>query len=202
MSPIIMLGEKRGEIYRNGELEINVRLWDIMKQSFDELFDDEVQEGEDVKPILDACCGSRMFWFDRQHENSVYMDNRTIDTTLCDGRKLIINPDVVADFRRMPFKDDQFSLVVFDPPHLKNIGDGAWMAKKYGKLSGDWRSDLKQGFAECWRVLKMHGTLIFKWNEEQIPLKEILKLAPCKPLFGNRRSKTHWVVFFKEVAHD
>ena len=39
--------------------------------------------------ILDACCGSKMFWFDREHKETVYMDTRTLDTTLCDGRKLI-----------------------------------------------------------------------------------------------------------------
>ena len=53
--------------------------------------------------ILDACCGSKMFWFDREHEETVYMDNRTLETTLCDGRKLIVKPDVVADFRKMPY---------------------------------------------------------------------------------------------------
>ena len=39
--------------------------------------------------ILDACCGSKMFWFDKEHKETVYMDKRTLDTTLCDGRKLI-----------------------------------------------------------------------------------------------------------------
>lgn len=48
--------------------------------------------------ILDACCGSKMFWFDKEHESALYMDNRTLDTTLCDGRKLVVNPDVVARF--------------------------------------------------------------------------------------------------------
>ena len=53
--------------------------------------------------ILDACCGSKMFWFDKENENALYMDNRTLDTTLCDGRKLVVNPDIVADFKSMPF---------------------------------------------------------------------------------------------------
>lgn len=44
--------------------------------------------------ILDACCGSKMFWFDREHKETVYMDNRTENTTLCDGRKLIVKPDM------------------------------------------------------------------------------------------------------------
>ena len=47
------------------------------------------------------------------------------------------------------------------------------------------------------RVLKTYGVLIFKWNEEQIKLSEISKLFPCDPVFGNKRSKTHWVVFMK-----
>jgi ubiquinone/menaquinone biosynthesis C-methylase UbiE len=66
--------------------------------------------------ILDACCGSRMFWFNREHPDAVYMDNRQLETTLCDGRILKITPDVVADFRQMPFPDNKFKLVVFDPP--------------------------------------------------------------------------------------
>ena len=68
--------------------------------------------------ILDACCGSKMFWFDKENNETCYMDNRTLDTTLCDGRKLIVKPDVIADFRKMPFDDESFYLVVFDPPHL------------------------------------------------------------------------------------
>lgn len=55
--------------------------------------------------ILDACCGSRMFWFDKEHKNALYMDNRILDTTLCDGRKLVVNPDIVADFKNIPFDD-------------------------------------------------------------------------------------------------
>ena len=48
------------------------------------------------------------------------------------------------------------------------------------------------------RVLKPYGTLIFKWNEQQIKLSEILKAIEYEPLFGNKRSKTHWLVFMKE----
>ena len=150
------------------------------------------------KPILDACCGSRMFWFDRQNKNTIFMDNRELEDTLCDGRKLIINPDIVADFRDIPFDDNTFYLVVFDPPHLIHAGENSWLAKKYGKLDDNWRQDISKGFDECMRVLKPNGTLIFKWCEEQIKLKEILDVIRYQPLFGNRRSKTHWLVFMKE----
>jgi len=49
------------------------------------------------------------------------------------------------------------------------------------------------------RVLKPSGTLIFKWNENQVKLKDVLKaIEPYSPLFGNKRSQTHWLVFTKE----
>ncbi|MDT1996836.1 class I SAM-dependent methyltransferase [Carnobacterium divergens] len=152
-----------------------------------------------MKKILDACCGSRMFWFDKKHKNTVFMDIRQTSEILCDGRKLEVNPDVLGDFKDMPFEDESFHLVIFDPPHLVKAGDNSWLAKKYGKLDlATWPNDIKQGFDECMRVLKPNGTLIFKWNEEQIKLKEILKAIGSEPLIGNRRSKTHWLVFMKE----
>lgn len=138
-----------------------------------------------------------MFWFDKENQEVTFMDNRELDTTLSDGRKLIVTPDIVADFRDMPFEDNSFYLVVFDPPHLKTGGDKSWLVQKYGRLNKNWPEDLKQGFNECMRVLKPNGTLIFKWNEEQIKLSEILKCFSQQPLFGNKRAKTHWLVFMK-----
>ena len=151
-----------------------------------------------MKQILDVCCGSRMFWFDKQDKHTIFMDNRVLHDTLCDGRKLDIEPDIIGDFRDIPFEDNTFSMVVFDPPHLLKVGENSWLAKKYGKLSDDWPNNLKIGFRECMRVLKPNGTLIFKWNEQQIKLKEILKTIDYKPLFGNKRADTHWLVFMKE----
>lgn len=46
------------------------------------------------------------------------------------------------------------------------------------------------------------GTLIFKWNEEQVKLSEVLKCFNQKPLFGNKRSKTHWLVFVKNEVKE
>jgi ubiquinone/menaquinone biosynthesis C-methylase UbiE len=146
--------------------------------------------------ILDACCGSRMFWFDKKHKETVYMDKRTLDTTLCDGRKLIVKPDILADFRNIPFDDETFYLVVFDPPHLLKAGD-TFLKLKYGRLDETWKEDIKQGLTECWRVLKQNGTMVFKWNEEQITLPMVKHLLPCEPLIGQRRGKTIWLVFFK-----
>jgi SAM-dependent methyltransferase len=147
--------------------------------------------------ILDATCGSRMMWFNPQHPDALYMDNRKMSAILCDGRTLNITPDLVADFRDMPFGDNTFYLVVFDPPHLRRAGKNSWLAKKYGLLSGDWQADIRRGFEECMRVLRPNGVLVFKWNEEQVRLREVLTAIGQSPLFGNRRSKTHWMVFMK-----
>lgn len=152
------------------------------------------------KLILDACCGSRMFWFDKTNPNVLFADIRDESHVLCDGRELDIKPDIQMDFRAMPFDDDTFSLVVFDPPHLKNLGKNSWMGKKYGILDPNWKQDLKKGFDESMRVLKPFGTLIFKWNEDQITVGTILKIFGYDPLFGHKsgkQAKTHWIAFMK-----
>ena len=161
-----------------------------------------------MKPTLDACCGSRMFWFDRQDERVVYQDKRQETHSLTDSssaggkRTLVIDPDVVGDFTDMTFDDDTFHMVVFDPPHLVGAGKSGWLAKKYGTLGAHWEDEIRAGFRECFRVLKPHGTLIFKWNEHCIPVSAILALTPHRPLVGNRcgkHSKSHWIVFMKDT---
>lgn len=138
-----------------------------------------------------------MFWFNKENKETIYMDNRTEDTRLCDSRKLIVKPDIIADFRNMPFEDESFYLVVFDHPHLMRVGDKSFLKLKYGRLNSTWKDDIEQGLSECWRVLKQNGTMVFKWNEEQISLPMIKDLLPCEPIIGQRRGKTIWLVFFK-----
>lgn len=153
--------------------------------------------------ILDSCCGSRMFWTRRDHPDVLYMDNRHEEHTLCDGRTLEVRPDVVADFRDMPFPDESFCLVVFDPPHLVKVGANAWLAKKYGRLDkATWRDDLRRGFNECLRVLKPEGALIVKWNTQDIPAADLWEALGQQPLFGSvcgKSGKTLWGVYVKGV---
>lgn len=149
--------------------------------------------------VLDPCCGPKSFYFDKSCEDVLFCDIRgSYIDKLCDGRILKVQPDMVADVTDLPFDDETFPLVVFDPPHL-DVGNG-WQVAKYGKLPPDWREWMTKAFSECWRVLANDGTLIFKWYEYRISLTEVLRCAPREPLFGNRRprnSKTHWLVFFK-----
>lgn len=155
------------------------------------------------KSVLDACCGSKMFWFDKENPLTVFQDKRELDTNLCDGRQLIVKPDVIGDFTNMDWPDEKFKVVVFDPPHLDKLGETSWMALKYGKLPEDWNDYISKAFSECFRVLENDGLLIFKWNEIQIKTTEILKCSPYKPMFGHisgKRSDTHWVCFMKNKA--
>lgn len=154
--------------------------------------------------ILDVCCGSKMFWYDKEEPHTTYMDIRDEVLTYADRdvvREVKINPDLVSDFRDIPFADDSFDLVVFDPPHLIHVGDNSWLVKKYGKLDKNtWPQDLKLGFDECMRVLKSNGTMLFKWNEEQIKTKDVFEVFGQQPILGDKRSKTRWSIFIKKHA--
>lgn len=113
------------------------------------------------RPILDPCCGGRMMWFDPHDQRCLFGDQRDETITVTDQthreggtRSVHIHPDARMDFRALPFADETFALVAFDPPHLVRAGPRSWMAAKYGKLGADWQDDMRLGFAECFRVLR------------------------------------------------
>ena len=151
-------------------------------------------------PILDACCGSRMMWYDRKDSRAVFSDRRRETHTLSDGRQLEVNPDVLADFTALPFPDNTFALVVLDPPHCRRLEALGDVTKKYGVLIPGWEEIIRAGFEECFRVLRPEGVLIFKWCSVEVPLKSVLALTEHKPLFGHHtaaKATTHWMTFMK-----
>lgn len=160
-----------------------------------------------TKKILDVTCGSRTIWFNKNHPAAIYCDVRDEE---CTGvwkstnrdleRTCIVHPDVLCDFTDIPFPDNSFALVVFDPPHLRRVGENAWMRKKYWQLGENWREMLHDGFRECMRVLKPDGVLIFKWAETQIPAADVWAAIGERPLFGHhsgKKSQTFWGCFMK-----
>lgn len=156
------------------------------------------------KYILDACCGGRMFWYDKNHEKVLYADKRNVDKGAFANNwnpNWCVKPDITMDFRAMPFKDNSFKMVVYDPPHLTSGSEKSVINKKYGLLNKEtWKQDLIDGFNECWRVLDEYGTLIFKWNEANIKASELIKALPVGPLFGDftgKTGKTIWMTFMK-----
>lgn len=147
-----------------------------------------------------------MMWMDKKDNRVMFSDRRDEDYEIApdraypSGTVIRIRPDVVADFTNLPFESGTFEHVVFDPPHIIREKELGTVTKKYGCLNGDWETMLAGGFSECFRVLRVGGTLVFKWCETQIPLKEILKLTDQKPLYGHRsgaKAQTHWVAFIK-----
>ena len=165
-----------------------------------------------MKRVLDPCCGSKMFWFCKENPDVEFCDIREMDNEAIwksgDGKSVrhcTIAPDTICSVTQLPFEDNSFYHVVFDPPHIAKINESAWLAKKYGKLPPDWKKFLHDAFCECMRVLKPNGTLIFKWAEIDITLSEILKVIPYKPMYGNRSGKhmtTHWIAFMKDETKD
>lgn len=158
--------------------------------------------------VLDACCGPRMMWFNKGDRRALFIDKRAETHQITDARHpgrspCVIAPDIIADFTAMPFADESFHLVVFDPPHIKSSRTGklARFRKIYGVLPNDWQAMLSAGFAECFRVLRPHGMLVFKWSEHCYPLADVLALTPHQPLFGHRTTRsTHWYTFMKPAS--
>lgn len=74
------------------------------------------------KIILDACCGGRAFWFNKNHPETLYVDRRVMQPQIVstgrNARTRKCLPDKVMDFRKLDIEDESFRLVVFDPPHL------------------------------------------------------------------------------------
>ena len=152
------------------------------------------------KFILDACCGNRIFWEDKENVNVVFLDNRKE-----------VKPEVLGDFKKLPFNNSRFELIVFDPPHILQKGFNNKLATHnyYGILNPDtWKNDLKRGFDECFRVLKDYGTLIFKWSDcnrwanYKAKLKDVFEFINYKPLIIEKFKKsensiTYWCVFMK-----
>ena len=157
------------------------------------------------KLILDVTCGGKTIWFQKNEPHTIYCDKRAEegDVVYCGGEKkqhIVVSPDVICDFTCLPFENESFNLVVFDPPHIENIKDSSMLVLKYGKLTGDWKPMIRKGFEECMRVLKVGGVLVFKWSDVSVSTREILNVIEQEPLFGHRSGKkmnTHWMCFMK-----
>ena len=65
----------------------------------------------ETKIILDACCGSRMFWFDKHNPFALFVDKRSEIVTAKDRdkiRTIEVKPDIIADFTNLPFDANSF----------------------------------------------------------------------------------------------
>jgi ubiquinone/menaquinone biosynthesis C-methylase UbiE len=149
--------------------------------------------------ILDATCGGRSIWLDEHKQNgdAVYVDRRQEESGFHgqEGRTYGVQPDMLADNRRLPFADSSFDLAVFDPPYVTRDGGMDQLAgvviKKYGALRAQsWQSDLHDAVCELFRVLTSAGTLVFKFADVQTEWTDVLDVLPVSPLCGTTTKKT------------
>jgi len=164
------------------------------------------------KSVLDATTGGKHLWHgeSKDADRVVFLDRRAVESgTIEQQPNWEVAPDIQADFRQLPFQDDTFDLICFDPPH--RITDGGMEAisgiieTKYGALRAEtWQADIVAGFTELWRVLRPGGTLTLKWNDATRDTVDILGQLPETPLYGTNteknQSETSWWVFHKEVT--
>jgi len=166
-----------------------------------------IDKTEPEKWILDACCGGKNMWFNKNHPNTIYIDHRKRKKGHAHRSKNKyhkIEPDYIMDNRKLEFKDNSFKLVVLDPPFFtrkEGYDANSDMVQCYGFLNPiTWKKDLKKMFDEAWRVLDDFGILIFKWNEMQKNKKEVLEVLGKEPLFGHSTknyTNTIWFCFMK-----
>ena len=104
------------------------------------------------KIVLDACCGGRMMWFDKSDERCLFADCRSedLDVSHCTTNpgKKSVRPDQIHYFRDMPYEDDSFVHVVFDPPNRRGISLSSVTGFSYGSLDKQtWQEDLRAWFS-------------------------------------------------------
>ena len=153
------------------------------------------------KWILDACCGGRHIWIDKENENTVFMDIRSLPSGTIELQpNWKCEPDVIGSYLEMPFTDESFRLLIWDIPHAISLS--GIIGTKYGELGEKWREELPIGFRECMRVLKSQGILIFKFNDLNISFRTVLELFDKKPIGFTPTKKgvnnTAFFVFIKE----
>jgi len=126
-----------------------------------------------MNQVIDVCCGGKMWWYNKTRNGVLFMDKREISPGSVKGENWSCQPDLIGDYRAIPFDDETFYKVVCDPPH-KIKGDSGIITTKYGFLGQNWQDDLSKMFNECWRILKPGGSLIIKWADVDVPPRKIL----------------------------
>ena len=109
--------------------------------------------------ILDVTAGNRMMWKNKNPHNVVFVDKET---------RLRIPPDLFCDNRYLPFRDNCFGCVIFDPPHAsKGPNSGLFSDPRSGSYYGlgitrkELLYNLLYAPRELFRVSKR---VCFKWS--------------------------------------
>ncbi len=158
--------------------------------------------------ILDMTSGCRAIWLEKEHSDCVYVDRRALIVPMhrrgdkLDESSLAWTPDVVADNAALPFRDNLFSLLVYDPPHRGFTADSN-MGRRYGSASlEEVRENIRAAAKEAHRVAMPGAHLAMKWNDIDISINIVLGMmfTYWRALFGHSmsgekaNSVTRWVL--------
>ena len=125
--------------------------------------------------MLDVTAGNRGIWNNKNPPNVIFLDKET---------RLRLPPDVFADFRFCPFRDNVFDCILFDPPFVNDIAPWFLNPKSKsgsfygtpGKTKRELLILLHQAQKEFQRLSKR---LCLKWGDLRISIWLIL------PFFKN-----------------
>lgn len=129
------------------------------------------------EPVLDPTAGHRQGMWTIWRPDGLVLSDIDIET----------KPDLVADYKNLPFADGVFGSVLFDPPYrlAGTATDQGGMDTRYGICA--YRpihvvhDDMVSGLQECARVVRRRGYVIVKcakqiasgkfWNQPMLMVK-------------------------------
>ena len=148
-----------------------------------------------------------MLWPNKNPPNTIFLDKEI---------GLARPPHVFGEWRYLPFKDNSFDCIMFDPPHLIFMGPKS-MHRNPQDTRGWWginwpnRMTLLRTIVGAQREFaRVAKRLIFKWGESRdggkvdklIPLfskwQEIYRYT--RPSQGRFRNPTHWVTMILRTS--
>ena len=103
-----------------------------------------------AETILDATYGSGLFWRRGNVPSSWAHCVVGLDRNPVRAR------NVAGDYTALPFRDEAFDVVCFDPPHLCDGGAASIMRDRYGTFGSEHelKQSIRQGLRECSRVAR------------------------------------------------
>lgn len=125
------------------------------------------------KKILDVTAGEQVCWNSIKDNQQLGKNEKVWDVIFCDASS-DARTDIVSDFRKLPFKDNSFDIIFFDPPFMKissgiesiGIKAGRPPCRQFYFRQKEWISpeqQFKDTFKEFNRVSK--NGLIVKMSE-------------------------------------
>jgi len=133
--------------------------------------------------ILDVTVGAEKLyhrWHEKLGSDFVGIDSRRGDFSVPKtgnswaAIRIVIEPTVQADLCFLPFKNEVFSVIIFDPPHL-DVSLDSWLGKKWGGWTQHQTIEtVRAANKEFQRVLRKDGVLILKVLPREFRLYEAL----------------------------